>query len=513
MPSYLPKLARITITALLISISIAAQHTAPPWDFSYKSVLEKNNVGKDELIRTWLGRYKSPAVKWFSEWNGKPIVSSILIEHPNFHAAEYTITWLIRTDDEAFYWEMVEGHETDRNEEPISPQTYDEIYRLASSWEQLTPRPAKDLQKEEWPGYFGFLSYHGPSGSRQILLTMEDFIICPDRSNCVPGKLKSGRVMAALDPILIPDERKNYKHRSEAEIARMTPAERIDEEIREHEFHMWDASDKHSQLIRKYRERDALAGWAHLVELIDSYDPRRIFSDRSGDAVIIASDIDDRVVRLRASVEGRSVIGAIERVSARMIATGKKYSYEELDLPKLRGVNFVDLAIADTLWVKYRIKISEAELLEFSNYLVQFDPTYPSWSEREYTRDNSRKTGTGIAPLVVLMKNPTRYRLAYLAFKSNAAHKQAVQQSGCVMPNVNMQSDPTPIRTTHSPAHQPDSRTPEQIIRIAKTMDADCDGISNYEDNCPGIPNPDQKDRNRNRLGDACEQRQRQSRH
>src|SRR5690349_1953249 len=124
MLSYLPKLARITIMAVLVSIPIVAQHTTPPWDFSYKSVLEKNNVGKNELIWTWLGRYPSPAEKWISNWEGKPIVSSILIEFPAFHAGEHTTMWLIRTNDEAFYWEAVEGRESDRNEEPISLQTY-----------------------------------------------------------------------------------------------------------------------------------------------------------------------------------------------------------------------------------------------------------------------------------------------------------------------------------------------------------------------------------------------------
>jgi hypothetical protein len=280
----------------------------------------------------------------------------------------------------------------------------------------MTPKPAAELRKEEWPGYFGFLSYHGSSGSKQMLLTMEDFMICLDKA-CLPGKIKSGRLMEALDPILIPDSLKTYKHKSEAEIARMTPAERIDEEISENEYHIWDATDRQSDLIRKYRYKDGVAGAPHLVQVIDSYTPGRVYSDRSANAVILASDIDDRVVRLRASPEGRSVIEAIERVSARMIADGKRNSYEELDLPKLRGLNFVDHSIGDTLWVKYRIKMSESELLEFSNYLIQLDPTYPSWSERDFITDNSRINKAGNPALVFVMRKPERYYQAYLTFK------------------------------------------------------------------------------------------------
>jgi len=158
----------------------------------------------------------------------------------------------------------------------------------------------------------------------------------------------------------------------------------------------------------------------HLVELIDTYNPKRTHDYRAAHAVMLAADMDDRLIRLRASPEGRAVIEAIERVSARMIAAGKTYSYAELDLPKLKGLNFVDEAIADTLWVKYRIKISKSELLEFSNYLVQFDPSYPSWSERDYMRDNSRKNKGEIAPLVFVMRQPARYYGAYLAFKKRA---------------------------------------------------------------------------------------------
>src|SRR5215203_1560018 len=161
MKSPLPLISSAIISSLIVATflgtSVFAQSPSPPgWDFSYKSVLEKNNVGKDELISLWLDRYKSPAEKWFASWKGKPIVSSILIEYPNFHAGEHTTMWLVRTGDEAFYWEGIEGRDS-QNEEPISPQIYDAIYKQVSSWQQLSPKPAKDLPADEWKGYFGFL--------------------------------------------------------------------------------------------------------------------------------------------------------------------------------------------------------------------------------------------------------------------------------------------------------------------------------------------------------------------
>ncbi|PYS98907.1 MAG: hypothetical protein DMF63_12570 [Acidobacteria bacterium] len=412
------QIVKLIIAAIFLSVPICAQQ--PTWDLSYESVLEQNKVTKTEWIRTWLKTTKSPAVNWISEWKGKPMVSSILIEHPAFHAAERTTTWLIRTENEAFYWNEVEGTRSGRVEEPIDTRIYDAIYKDVTSWQQAVPKSAKESHPDALPGYIGFLSHTGPDGSGQILLTMDDFVICLDES-CLPGKgTKLGRLMAAVEPILIPDAQKNYKHKTDAELARMTPEERIDEQVKELD-HLTDSTDKQHALFRKYRIIDGVKGARRLVELIDTYEPKRLRNPAS-EAIMIAGDIDENSARLRGSPEGRSIIEAIERVAARMRELGNadESKYLEDKLRQMKGVNFTDHAVRDTLWMIYRINLSDTELLEFTNYLVQHHPTYPSWSDRYTATDNSKKRDPSLGTLLLIMKEPIRYHEAYLAFKRTA---------------------------------------------------------------------------------------------
>lgn len=398
---------------LFLSVTLSAQKI--DWDLSYASLLERNRINKNEWIQNWLATTRSPAADWITGWKGKPIVSSILIEHPAFHAAERTTEWLIRTHDEAFYWVEVEGTTYGRNEEPIDPKIYDDIYKQVASWQQFAPRSADTMPEDTLTGYIGFLSLAGSNTSRQMLLTLDDFMVCLNKT-CMPGKgLKSGRLMAAFEPIYIPDAQKNYRHKSESEIARMTPDERIDEEIKERD-HLTDSADNQHQLIRKYRVLDGVKGSRRIIELMDSYEPRRL-RDRSFDAVILATDIDENSIRLRASAEGRLIIEAIERLAARMPALAREDSHLATTLAYIKGVNFTDEAIRDTLRMRYRINLTDAEILEFSNYLVKHHPTYPRWSTRYMARDNSNKNEAGFPAQVLVMKSPDGYRQAYEEFK------------------------------------------------------------------------------------------------
>ena len=51
-----------------------------------------------------------------------------------------------------------------------------------------------------------------------------------------------------------------------------------------------------------------------------------------------------------------------------------------------------------------------------------------------------------------------------------------------------------------------ETTTPEEAVEVAKSVDFDKDGFSNFDDNCPAVYNPDQKDSNNDGFGDACEE-------
>jgi hypothetical protein len=55
------------------------------------------------------------------------------------------------------------------------------------------------------------------------------------------------------------------------------------------------------------------------------------------------------------------------------------------------------------------------------------------------------------------------------------------------------------------PRQAQEDPTSDDVKAVMKTSDWDCDGVSDYDDNCVYVYNPDQTDRNRNGIGDACE--------
>lgn len=204
------KLQTLIIVALVLTQSACAQETKPyfGWDLSYESVLEKNNVGRDEFIWKWLKRtptneydpnYETPAKKWISEWKGDPIISSVLIDYPAFHAGEHTTMWFFRTKDKAYYWEFIDAGKPVSKKEELKPEVYDKIVKQISAWEQYKPLKAEELPEQVFPGYMGFLSIFDKNNSRQMLLTFQDFSGCEKR-DC--DKKQPGRLFMAVEPVL-----------------------------------------------------------------------------------------------------------------------------------------------------------------------------------------------------------------------------------------------------------------------------------------------------------------------
>ncbi|GAC1396101.1 MAG: hypothetical protein NVSMB56_10610 [Pyrinomonadaceae bacterium] len=217
----------------------------------------------------------------------------------------------------------------------------------------------------------------------------------------------------------------------------MTPAQRVDEYADEQAYHKYDVLDEHSELIKKYIWRDGLAALPRMIEIMDEYDPTRAAGKRGHkgerfDAMwMLLGDLDDHAVRLRGSEEGKCAMDALERAIKRMRAAGYgqpdqqewarsgRFELAVSYLERAKGGNsFTDRAIRDTFRREYKVMMSDAELLEFSNFLVALDSTYPSWSEQDHIKDGTRVNFAGMPIWVHVMKKPERFYEAYLEFKN-----------------------------------------------------------------------------------------------
>ncbi len=226
-----------------------------------------------------------------------------------------------------------------------------------------------------------------------------------------------------------------YKHKSEAEIAQMTPAQRVDEWVNEQVYHRYDVLDEQKYLIRKYITTDGLKALPRMIEIMDEYDPTKFREgkERRGERFdacwSMLGYIDDDAVRLRGSKEGRRAIDALERAIGRMRAANYgqpdqqeweqhgRFELAVMQLESAKGINSVDNAIKQTFRLEYKIVLSNAELLEFSNFLATHYPEYPGWSEKNNFQDMTQINEAGFPLWIYTMKKPERFYKAYIEFK------------------------------------------------------------------------------------------------
>lgn len=195
----------------------------------------------------------------------------------------------------------------------------------------------------------------------------------------------------------------------------------------------YDVLDPQRDLIRKYILSDAVKSLPRMVEIMNEYDPVRFREGKKGDqydaCFIMLGIMDNFAIRLRASVEGKRAIKAIEHSIEQMRAAGYAVKKDGGDwnngkfelavdyLKYMQGVNDRDDDIKENLRFLYKINVSDAELFELSKYLTAHYPGYPSWSERHGVTDNTRLTAAGYPDTILIFSKPERYYQAYLEFK------------------------------------------------------------------------------------------------
>jgi hypothetical protein len=222
-------------------------------------------------------------------------------------------------------------------------------------------------------------------------------------------------------------------HKSKAEISRITPEERVEEACREYARHGFADSD-YQDLLDSFILRDGLKAVTAIVKVTDEYDPTRPKgASKARDARCFAAErllgqLDENVVRLRASQEGAKGIEAMRRLVERMRATHfhtaesydanqRRYKGSLFILRRMEGTNGCDEAIKNTLRIKYKVSLSDTEFSDFVNYLVSQDPHYPGWGQKEEYKDVTQRNEAGYHLWFTIVKKPDPFYQAYLKYK------------------------------------------------------------------------------------------------
>ena len=192
-----------------------------------------------------------------------------------------------------------------------------------------------------------------------------------------------------------------FKHKSEAEIAAMSPEEKMDQMVLEQMFHVPALDDDNYDLLHLYIINDGIKILPKAIEYMNEYDPNAKECKQRNDArlltaAIYISNVDTAKFRIRAIENGRVAIKALEQVNERRRKSGldvDKYDLFSVFLDGLKGQAIKDGLIKETLEKQHNIKMSEAELTEFTNFLISLDPAYPSWTKvfvwAEMTKEES----------------------------------------------------------------------------------------------------------------------------
>jgi hypothetical protein len=176
------------------------------WDLVYESTLNRNGFGPDNPMWKWIHMDgpRPPVSKLVAEWQGEPIISSILIEVVGPEGSPGGF-WFIRTTNHLYHWSFNKGKFDSQKEELAALREFDEAFEKIACWQQAAPTKTDTM----FEGYYGFLSLYKEGRSRQILLTFRDFFLVDPRNNEADLENPNtwGRIWKTLQPVLSKSKR------------------------------------------------------------------------------------------------------------------------------------------------------------------------------------------------------------------------------------------------------------------------------------------------------------------
>jgi hypothetical protein len=112
-----------------------------------------------------------------------------------------------------------------------------------------------------------------------------------------------------------------------------------------------------------------------------------------------------------------------DRAVAKDYGKQMRYKGTRAQIEHMQGLSLLDMAIKETLDLRYQVRLSSREMSSFVEYLISQDAAYPSWTQTEWYKDSNKINEAGNPLQYVVVQNIGPFYKLYLQYNDKTVTK------------------------------------------------------------------------------------------